>query len=140
MDDGAGLVMLIIIVAIIGAVIAAILSVGWIILGGIAAYGAIAGTIVGLNNFIEVLTEGHNSMPFSFRVPVQDMIEKIFQKQPAKLMYAFGAGWQVMKYVKDNVFLRTEPDAKADFKKGETQKINAGIASSSIIEYYYYCA
>lgn len=141
MEDAiAYLVMLGIIVAIIVAVVGALLSVGIFILGGIAGVGVISGMVVGIQNFYNVIVEAHSKLPFNFSVYVMDFYEQLYEKQPAKLMYPFGGGWQVMKYVKDNVFKQTESAANYWYTQGSTFKTKAEYESNALIKYYYWSA
>lgn len=65
---------------------------------------------------------------------------KFIEPQPAHLMYAFGGGWQVMRYVWDNIFKKTASAADWWYKQGDTYKSQAEVASETIFKYWLYMA
>ena len=65
---------------------------------------------------------------------------KLYEPQSAHLMYPFKGGWDVMRYVKDNVFARTAAEAATWSKRGEPWKEKATNSSSIWEKYYYWCA
>ena len=127
------------IVAVIAAVISIALSVGVFLLGGVAAWGAIEGSIVGVYKFFQSLVDAHEKSTSLPRVSMMDWVEKIQEPQPAKLSYPFGAGWQVMAYIKDNLFTEAETAAKKYFGYASDWKLKAEFESGPYLKYLQYC-
>jgi hypothetical protein len=134
------LVMIAVVLAIIAAVVMALISVGPFIMVAIAGVGVISGVVVAIKNFFGVLVEAHEKLPFTYSVYVMEFYERLYEKQPAKLMYPFGGGWQVMKYVKDNLFKRTQSAANFWYTQGAKFKAKAGYESKALLKYYYWSA
>lgn len=65
---------------------------------------------------------------------------KYYEPQPAHLMYAFHGGWEVMRYVRENVFDRTSTEADTWSKRGEAWKDKAEYADNIVTKYWYWCA
>ena len=64
---------------------------------------------------------------------------KLFEPQPAHLMYPFQAGWQVMSYVYANVFARTDTEARGWFAIGSKWEAKAKAEDNVVLKYWYYC-
>jgi hypothetical protein len=133
------LVFYLIILSAIIAVIAFLLSIGVFLLAGVAGWGIIEGSIVGIYKFFQILFDAHQKMNSLPRVSMMDSIEKIQQPQPAKLSYAFGGGWQVMAYVKDNLVSETETAAKKYYGYADDWKLKAEFESNGYFKYLWYC-
>lgn len=134
------LVVIVIIVYIVGIVLSILVSIGLFILGGIAAVGAISGIVVSIQKFIEVLIEAHKNTSYRRATKVLSVFEKIIEPQPSYATYAFDGGWQVMIYVKNNLFTRTQKEAQYWFTQGEKWKTNGQYESNNLKKYYYYSA
>jgi hypothetical protein len=65
---------------------------------------------------------------------------KIYEPQPAYLMYPFGKGWKVLRYVWDNIFPRTQTAADWWFSHGADMKTRADFADGIIKKFWYLCA
>lgn len=63
---------------------------------------------------------------------------KLYEPQPAHLMYAFKGGWNVMAYVKDNVFAATSTEAQAWTRRGDPSRDKARTADSMWVKYWLY--
>lgn len=64
---------------------------------------------------------------------------RIFEPQPAHLMYAFDGGWKVMRYVLSNVFVRTDTAARTWFDLGNKWKLSALSESNALLKYWKWC-
>ena len=64
---------------------------------------------------------------------------KLFEPQPAHLMYPFQGGWQVMSYVYANVFARTDTEARSWFAIGSKWEAKAKAEDNVVLKYWYYC-
>ena len=64
---------------------------------------------------------------------------KLFEPQPAHLMYPFQGGWQVMGYVYANVFARTDTEARSWFAIGSKWEAKAKAEDNVVLKYWYYC-
>lgn len=65
---------------------------------------------------------------------------KLFEPQPAHLMYPFQGGWQVMGHVYANVFAKTDTEARGWFVIGSKWEAMAQAENNKILKYWYYCA
>lgn len=63
---------------------------------------------------------------------------KRYEPQPAHLMYAFDGGWQVMKYVRENVFSRTGAEAEKYYKRAKDEEDKAKYQDSVVTKYWQY--
>jgi hypothetical protein len=141
MDDGlAGLAFILAIIAVIVGIIMFLISIGGFILAGIAIVGFISGLYVAGQNFFAVLSEAHGKMPFTNIVYVMELYKELYTPQPAKLMYPFGGGWQVMKYVQDNLFIRTQSAANYWYTEGTKLKTKAEFESNALFKYWIWMA
>jgi len=141
MEKGIGyIVIIVVIVYVIGIILSILVSIGLFILGGIAVVGAISGVVVSIQKFIEVITEAHRNNAYRRATKVLNLLENLITPQPSYAMYPFDGGWQVMIYVKDNVFTRTEKAAQYWFTEGEKWKTKAQYESNNLKKYYYYSA
>jgi hypothetical protein len=70
---------------------------------------------------------------------MKDLIDRFYAPQPAPLSYPFDGGWQVMKYVRENVFSRTDASARGYYKQAEPRKLEAETTGSTIPKYWKYC-
>lgn len=64
---------------------------------------------------------------------------KLFEPQPAHLMYPFQGGWQVMTYVYANVFAKTDTEARGWFAIGRKWETKAKVEDNAVLTYWYYC-
>jgi len=136
-DELAGLIA---IIAVIVIVIGTLIAVGFYILAGLVIVGFISGFFVAGKNFFDVLDEAHKKMPFSTSVYMMEVYENLYLTQPATLMYPFGGGWQVMKYVQDNIFVRTQSSANFWYTKASGFKAGAEFESNFLFKYYKWMA
>jgi hypothetical protein len=123
---------------LIGIVIGLIISIGWIIIIAISGFGLIKGLLTAGDNFFKALGEAHQQIKTLPRVEIMDTMEKVGNYQPANLMYPFGGGWQVISYVRNNVFSSTEIEAKNWWSQGSTYKLKAEF-SGGVTKYWTYC-
>lgn len=70
---------------------------------------------------------------------MKNLVDRFYETQPAPLSYPFDGGWQVMKYVRENVFKRTDVTAREYYKKAEPRKLEAEAESSTVPKYWKYC-
>lgn len=141
MDDGlAGLAVILAVIALIVGIIMFLISIGGFILAGIALAGFVSGLYVAGQNFFAVLYEAHGKMPFTNTVYVMELYKELYSPQPAKLMYPFGGGWQVMKYVQDNIFIRTQSAANYWYTEGAKLKTKAEFESNALFKYWIWMA
>lgn len=70
---------------------------------------------------------------------MKQLVDRIYTSQPAPLSYPFDGGWQVMKYVRENVFKRTDVAAREYYKKAEPRKLEAEAEARKIPKYWKYC-
>lgn len=68
------------------------------------------------------------------------MLNKFYTAQPAQIIYPFAGGWQVISYVFQNIFSRTEATAKFWFLKGDTWKVKAEYETNNLLKYWYWSA
>ncbi|MBA3533222.1 MAG: hypothetical protein H0T73_14980 [Ardenticatenales bacterium] len=64
---------------------------------------------------------------------------KLYEPQPAHLMYAYDGGWQVMKYVVNHVFSRTTAAARKWYAFGDPWKTKAEYEDNKLLKYWYWC-
>ena len=64
------------------------------------------------------------------------LIERIFEPQPAILMYAYDGGWWVMHYVVTHVFSRTHAAAQDWFIAAEPWKIDAQVETNYLYKFF----
>lgn len=64
---------------------------------------------------------------------------KLYEPQPAPLIYAYDGGWQVMKYVTEHVFSRTSTEAQKWFKWGEPWQSKAKLEDNKLLKYWFWC-
>lgn len=67
------------------------------------------------------------------------IIDKLFESQPAHLMYAFDGGWKVMEYVWSNVFARTDVAARTWFDLGHKWELSAIAENNNLLKYWKFC-
>lgn len=70
---------------------------------------------------------------------MKELVDRFFETQPAPLSYPFDGGWQVMKYVRENVFKQTNIVAREYYKKAEPRKLDAEAEESTVPKYWKYC-
>ena len=63
----------------------------------------------------------------------------LYEPQPAHLMYPFDGGWQVMRYVRANVFARTDATARTWFNRADDWTSKADQQDSKLLKYWFYC-
>jgi hypothetical protein len=61
---------------------------------------------------------------------------KLYEPQPARLIYAYDKGWKVMGYVWKNVFARTNTEASSYYKRASAWKLNANYETSKIKKFW----
>jgi hypothetical protein len=137
MDD---LYLILAVIVIVVMVIIFLAYMGVFILAGIAMAGFVSGFYKATENFFLVLTEAHQKMPFNYSVYMMEFYEKLYEPQPAVLMYPFGGGWQVMKFVQDNLFVRTQGAANFWYKIGADFKTQAEFESNILFKYWKWMA
>lgn len=66
-------------------------------------------------------------------------MKSFIEKQPAYFMYAFDGGWQVMNYVRENVFGRTHNAATMWFSWADDWKFKASVEENTLYKYWKLC-
>jgi len=128
------------VIYVVGLILSVLISIGFFILGGVAAVGAISGIVVSIVTFFEVLIEAHKTVPYRRNGAIISLFAKVVETQPSYAMYAFYGGWNVMEYVRDNVFSRTQAAANFWFTQGNSVKVKGEYASNTLYKYYFYSA
>lgn len=101
-------------------VVGAVLAIAALLMAAIASAGALSGIVIGVKNFHETIIEAHQkSWEKSSNIRVKKILNRLFDEQPAYLMYMYDAGWYVINYALSNVWLLTHTNAKDWFDKGE---------------------